>query len=59
MIRTIRGEFVATCTECGEEHFGGTQEDFRAFVEELKAEGWKIRKEGDTWEHICPECSEE
>jgi hypothetical protein len=51
------GEFVAECTECGSEAYGGVEEDFRAFVAELKRQGWKITKNGDEWEHHCEACS--
>ncbi len=56
MIRKEKGELIAECSECGEDFPGGVQDDFRAFVEELKAAGWKIKKDGDEWLHICPEC---
>ena len=55
MIRKEDGEFVAMC-ECGEFFSGGTEEDFRRFVQQLKDAGWKVRKEEDEWLHICPEC---
>lgn len=56
MIRKEKGELVASCDECGAEYPGGVQEDFRAFVEELKRDGWQIKKDGEEWLHICPEC---
>ena len=58
MITKQRGEFVAECNECGEEFAGGTEEDFKEFVAELKASGWRILKDGEEWQHICPDCQE-
>lgn len=57
MIRKSKGEFVATCEDCGAEFFGGVQDDFRAFVEDMKAEGWQVRKNGEDWEHYCEDCT--
>ncbi len=59
MIRKEDGELVAECNICGDEFPGGVQNDFHAFVQELKDAGWKIKKDGDEWRHTCPECSEE
>lgn len=56
MIRKSKGELIAICSECEAEFPGGVQDDFRAFVEELKATGWKVRKVEDEWEHVCPGC---
>lgn len=56
MIRRDHGELACECNECGEEYYGGTLDDFREFVEELKSAGWLIRKDGDEWQHICDEC---
>lgn len=55
-IRTLKGELVCTCDECGTEEYGGCQDSFRAFIEELKALGWQPHKTEDGWEHTCPEC---
>lgn len=66
MIHTVRSEFVATCNGCGDEYYGGTQDNFLAFVQELKTEaGWEIvctsehgavKKE---YEHYCSDCRSE
>lgn len=58
MIQRERGEFICYCDDCGEELAGGVEDDFRAFIAEIKAAGWKIRKDGDDWEHICPDCQQ-
>lgn len=57
MLRNDGDEKVVECNECGAEEYSGTL-DFRGFVYDLKKEGWKIRKEGDEWIHICPTCAE-
>ena len=56
MIRKEDGEFVCECNECGIEEFGGTMEDFREFVQQLKDTGWKIRKLEGEFMHFCPDC---
>lgn len=55
-IRKERGEFVVECCECGMEEFGGTIDDFKEFVQQLKDTAWQIRKDGDEWIHTCPDC---
>lgn len=56
MISKRKGEFFAECNECGHEEYGGVTEDFHEFLAQLKDEGWKIRKDEDEWQHICPDC---
>lgn len=58
-IRTVKGEFVCTCNECGCEAFGGTQDNFGKFIEELKEEGWTFKKVDEQWEHTCADCVED
>lgn len=57
MIGKKKGEFVATCEDCGAEFYGGVQEDFRAFVDEIKANGWTVRNNDGDWEHYCEDCT--
>jgi hypothetical protein len=57
MIRRDSGELMAECDDCGSPEYAGTLE-FREFVDELKAMGWKIRKDGEEWTHTCPTCLE-
>lgn len=57
MIRTVKGELIAECTECGEEFPGGTLE-WADFIADLKDKGWRIKKDGDEWIHTCPDCQE-
>ncbi len=56
MIRNSKGEVIVECDECGKQHTGGTLL-FREVIEEIKGEGWLISKDGDTWEHTCPDCA--
>ena len=51
------GLFEVSCDLCGD---GDDFEsgDFYGCVQDMKDEGWKIRKVGNDWEHICPECNE-
>lgn len=55
-IRKTAGEFVCECSECGTEEYGGIQDDFKKFVSEIKDLGWRIKKEGEEWIHLCPGC---
>lgn len=58
MIHRENGEFICECSECGMEEFGGTLDDFREFVQQLKDTDWRIRKDDESgeWLHICPDC---
>jgi hypothetical protein len=56
MIRKVKGELCVECNDCGEKNYGGSQDDFREFVQEIKRAGWLVRKVGDEWQHICPPC---
>lgn len=56
MIRREKGELIAECTECGTEFAGGVEDDFRAFIQSMKAAGWLVRKDGEDWEHLCEDC---
>lgn len=50
-----RTELICSCDSCGSEEYGGTME-FRKFIEYLKGQNWKIKKEDDVWVHYCPDC---
>lgn len=58
MIRKDHGELVCECDGCGTEKYGGTL-NFQMFVEDIKDEGWKIRKDNGEWCHYCESCVEE
>ena len=55
MTRREKGELLAECDGCGEEFPGGVLE-WQDFIDDLKANGWRIHKEGEEWQHHCPEC---
>lgn len=55
MIRKDNGELIAECNECSAEFAGGAFE-WSEFIQDLKDNGWKFRKEDDEWEHFCPDC---
>lgn len=42
------------CDNC-REGFESTRHNFRAALEEAKAEGWVTRKRGEDWKHFCSE----
>jgi hypothetical protein len=58
-IRDDRDEFIVRCNGCGSEQPSNTS-DFLDFIDRLKREGWKIKKDGDVifgeWKHYCPDC---
>jgi len=46
---------LVECDKCSE-YFDVDSDDFSDAVDELKAWGWKIRKEDDEWVHVCSSC---
>ena len=58
MLKKSKGEQGVECDECGKTQWGGTLE-FREFLDDIKSQGWKIRKDGEDWTHTCPECQED
>lgn len=51
------GEISFSCDQCEDEEFHSDTADFQNAVALLKAEGWKIVKTCDGYEHICPVCN--
>lgn len=47
---------VFVCDDCGEES-DQEQGDFMEVWEGLKEEKWRCFKNGENWNHACPECS--
>lgn len=47
--------FTGYCDNCSEYHETGEDNFFNA-VEEIKRQGWRIKKKGPNWEHTCPSC---
>lgn len=31
-------------------------DDFDVLIKDAKEQGWKMRRSGNSWEHICPDC---
>ena len=42
------------CDKC--DVYSDDFDDFSEAMSSIKANGWKITKEGDEWCHYCPEC---
>ena len=53
-----RGTFwwTAICDNCGF-LLDVEGQDFRMAVAAAKSAGWKVRKAGEQWQHICPDCT--
>ena len=55
MIGKTYGVFNLSCDYCGEM----ADRDFDTFqdaVDYAKRHGWRLRRMGNEWENICPEC---
>jgi len=57
MLTRDKGEITVACDDCGSEEYSGVL-DFAEFIQWLKEQGWKIRKDGDVWTHTCGSCEE-
>lgn len=57
-MRRENDEVICECDDCGSEEAAGTL-TFTEFVQWLKDQGWKIRKDAETWLHRCASCREE
>ena len=57
-IRNENDELVCECNDCGAELYSRTA-GFKSFIVDIKDAGWRIRKDGDEWIHLCPCCIEE
>lgn len=53
--RNRGGEVVFECDGCDDTLEPGT-DDFGQARDELKAEHWQTRKDGEAWNHYCPAC---
>lgn len=45
------------CNSCGTTEDTGRQ-SFAMALDAVKAEGWRVVKDGETWKHLCPDCEE-
>lgn len=61
MIETTRDRYIIHCDQCAdvEEIETAEVDGWRGMIEEIKALGWRIFKEGADWHHDCPSCAEE
>ena len=48
--------FEVSCSFCNEYTFVDTDGDWATMLEDIKQDGWKIRKINDDWKHMCPAC---
>ncbi|MBP2560802.1 hypothetical protein J2857_003571 [Neorhizobium galegae] len=47
-----------TCNSCPVTYCRSyAEEDFSILLEDIKAEGWRIKREAAEWTHRCPDCS--
>ena len=53
-IKLQNGVYVPTCDICSDALPG--KEDFYDALAEKKAAGWRIRRYGDNWQDLCPDC---
>ena len=49
------GPITWVCDECGKK-LDTEVEDFYDALDELRANGWVSRNDGDDWEHYCEDC---
>lgn len=58
MFEQRHGIFTIYCDErkCQESEEFDTDNDFRSFIDEAKAAGWRVYKDGSNWAHKCPSC---
>jgi hypothetical protein len=55
MLDRQKGNVVFQCDECGAVLDTNTS-DFASARNLLKRERWVTEKDGDVWEHFCPDC---
>lgn len=48
--------YNAACDSCSYDEDMDNADNFQEVVDELKAQGWRIRRAGAGWEHTCPDC---
>jgi hypothetical protein len=56
MIQRIHGKVTFECDRCGEV-LNTAEGDFQDALQTLRESGWKAKKIGDDWTHICDECA--
>lgn len=58
MIRREGLGFNASCDHCSHDEDFYDADSFQCVVDEMKAQGWRIKKEPGGWDHTCPDCLE-
>lgn len=58
MIACQKDEVVIECDQCGEND-KTYPTDFIGAWQTFKIDGWKAKKIGDAWTHLCPRCVKE
>jgi hypothetical protein len=52
------GKMQVTCNACPATYRRTyAEEDFHILLTDIKAEGWRIKRQADEWTHSCPDCS--
>lgn len=61
MIEFLSPGILLTCNTVGCESTVESTEwtDFQEFINDAKADGWRMRFVEGEWEHYCPDCSDE
>lgn len=57
MIQFRHGDYEASCDFCAHGHESGVADDFSGVVQQIKAFGWKVSRDGNDWSHKCPDCA--
>jgi hypothetical protein len=54
------GTYTIICDmpACGTENTYNA-DSWQDFIDQAKEDGWKIKRNGDEWEHFCPDCAQE
>jgi hypothetical protein len=48
--------FEVSCDYCSKDTEVDSGGDWSGMLLKIKSSGWKVRKVGDEWKHMCPEC---
>ena len=48
--------YMVVCDNCGD---GAEVETWDKALELMRDDGWQKKKNGNTWNHYCPECKED
>lgn len=56
IVRGAKGEIGLACDACPD-GIETEETDFLKALDAAKAEGWKVRRIGGEWAHLCPACA--